>query len=180
VPIATSDLSLYYSVSSAAAGFTTAGSPASSLGGYLSTSPVVDAVLDNLFPDVTGDENAAQNVDYKCVFLVNNHATLTLQRTVVWIESEVAGGANMSYAADQKGQVPKAQVALQAATIASKQVAPTAVSAFSTGTTKAAGLPVGDIPPGACVALWLKRTNTNSAAQYNDAVSVKFEGDTSQ
>lgn len=180
MPIAPTDIALNYSVSSATAGNTTAGTPASSLGGYLSTTAMPDAVLQNLFPDVTGDENANQHVDYKCVFVVNNHATLTWQRVVIWISSEVAGGANIAYAADGKGQVPKASAALQGATIPNKDTAPTAVSAFQTGTSKATGLPIGDIPPGACLAVWLRRTDTNSAAQYNDGVSLRLEGDTSQ
>lgn len=42
---------------------------------------------------VTGDENAASDVEYRCIFVHNNHATLTLQGVVVWLSAEVAGGS---------------------------------------------------------------------------------------
>ena len=180
MPILTTDLFLYYSVPTATAGFTTVSSSAASNGGWISTTPWVDAVLDNLFPDVTGDENAAQNVDYKCLFLANNHATLTLQRPIVWLFSEIAGGANTAVAADGRGSVPKNSSAQQATIIASKNAVPIGISAFTLATTKATGLQIGDIPPLNCVAFWIRRTATNSVAQVNDGVSVRIEGDTSQ
>lgn len=180
MPIATTDLGWYYSVATATAGDTTVGTAAGSLGGFLSTTPFVDATLDNLFPDQTGDENANLVVDYKCLFFVNNHPTLTLQNAVVWIYSQVAGGANNAFATDQKGWTAKGSTVAQAASIASKDTAPVGVTAFSLATTKASGLPIGNIPPLSCAAVWIQRTGTNAPAQVNDGVSLRCEGDTSQ
>lgn len=178
MPIASTDILYKYSVTTGAAGNTTAGTAAGSNGKYISTTPIQDATLDNLFDDVTGDENAASNVDYKCIFIHNNHATLTLQSTKIWLASEVAGGANTAIATDNIGITPVGQSGAQASTIANEDTAPTGVSAFSSPTTKAAGLTLGDIPAGSCVAVWIKRTATNSAAQNNDGVTLRVEGDT--
>lgn len=180
MPIASTDLVYQFSVPTATQGNQTLGNAATSHGGWLSTTLITDAVLDNIFSDVTGDENASSNVDYKCIFLVNNHATLTLQRAVVWLFSEVVGGANGAVALDNIGILPKASNAQQATIITGKNVAPVGVTTFSTATTKSAGLTIGDIPPGNCAAIWLRRTATNSVAQVNDGVSIRAEGDTSQ
>jgi hypothetical protein len=178
MPIASTDILYKYSVTTGAAGNTVAGTAAGSLGKYISTTPVIDATLDNLFDDVTGDENAASAVDYKCLFIHNNHATLTLQRTVVWMAAEVGGGANIAIALDSVGVTPLGQSSAQASTDVNEDTAPSAVGAFSSPTTKAAGLSIGDIPPGSVVAIWVRRTATNSAALNNDGVTLRVEGDT--
>lgn len=178
MPIASTDILYKYSVVTGAAGNTTAGTAAGSQGKYISTTPIQDATLDNLFDDVTGDENAASNIDYKCLFIHNNHATLTLQRAVVWLASEVAGGANTAIATDNIGVTAVGAATAQAALIANEDTAPTGVSAYGSPTTKAAALSLGDIPAGSVVAIWVRRTATNSAAQNNDGVTLRVEGDT--
>jgi len=178
MPIASTDILYKYSVTTGSAGNTTAGTAAGSLGKYISTTPVIDATLDNLFDDVTGDENAAGDVEYRCIFIHNNHATLTLQRTVVWMASEVSGGANVAIALDNIGVTAVGSSSAQAATDVNEDTAPTGVGAFSSPSSKAAGLSIGDIPPGSVAAVWIRRTATNSAAQNNDGVTLRVEGDT--
>ncbi len=39
-----------------------------SLGKYISTTQITDATLNNLFDDVSGDENAASDVEYSFCF----------------------------------------------------------------------------------------------------------------
>lgn len=178
MPIAETDLLFKLSTKDGTTGHTTTSTPAGSLGRFISTSLIVDATLNNLFDDVTGDENATGNVDYRCFFVHNAHPTLTLQRAVVWLVSEVAGGADAAVALDNVGIVPIGATAAQADSIANDNTAPLAVSAFSTSTTKAGGLAIGNIPPDHCAAIWVRRTATNSAAQTNDGVTVRVEGDT--
>jgi hypothetical protein len=86
MPIVTADLLVKLSVTTGAAGNSTAqGNVNNSLGKYISTTQITDASLNNLFDDVSGDENAAGTVDYRCIFLHNSHATLSLTGTVVWL-----------------------------------------------------------------------------------------------
>jgi hypothetical protein len=179
MPIATADLRFSLSTTAGAAGDTTASSPAGSLGKYISTTELVDATLGNLFDDVTGDENATMNDDYRCLFVKNTHPTLTLQRAVAWLVTEIVGGADAALALDNVGVVPVGQAPAQATTIANPDTPPAAVSAFSTATTKVSGTLIGDIPPGNCAAIWVRRQATNSAAQTNDGATIRVEGDTS-
>lgn len=177
MPIASTDLLLKFSVVTGAAGNTVAGTVGNSLGKYISTTQITDATLDNLFPDITGDENASSNIDYQCLFIHNNHGTLTLQNTVVWISGEVVGGANTAIATDNIAPSALGASSAQAAQIASKNTTPTGTSAFSSPTTKATGLTIGSLAPGQVKAIWIRRTATNSAALNNDGVTVRFEGD---
>lgn len=178
MPIATTDILQKWSTTAGAAGNANANSTAgTSLGKYIATTQIVDATLNNLFPDVTGDENAASNVDYQCVFVHNNHATLTLQNPVIYISAEVAGGASTAIGVDTTAASALASATAQALTIANKNTAPAGVT-FSAPTTKAAGLALGSIAPGQVKAFWIRRTAANTTAVNNDGVTVTVAGDT--
>ena len=148
-----------------------------SLGKYISTTPLTDASLNNLFDDVSGDENAASDVEYRCIFIHNAHATLTWQSVVAWILSQVAGGANIDIAVDGVAASAIAAAAAQADEVANENTAPTGET-FSAPTTKATGLSLGNLAAGYCRAIWVRRTSTNSAALDNDDFFLKVEGDT--
>ncbi len=178
--ILTTDILFKFSVV-AAAGNTTGGTPATSLGDQISTTQITAATLNNLFDDVSGDENAASDVEYRCYFVHNNHATLTWQSPVVWLSAETANGASCQIAIDDLAASPIGQASAQADVIADESTAPGAgVGAFSAPTTKATGLALGNIAAGSCRAIWVKRTAANTAALDNDDVSIKVEGDTAQ
>lgn len=89
MPIVSSDILVKLSVTSGAAGNSTAqGNVNNSLGKYISTTQITDATLNNLFDDISGDENAAGTTDYRCIFFHNAHASLTLQSPKVWISGK--------------------------------------------------------------------------------------------
>lgn len=179
MPIVSTDIRYRYSVTTGSQGNTVVyAGPGTSRGRWVSTTNLPDGGLNNLFPDITGDENAALNADYQCIFIYNSHATLTLKTAKVWIASQVAGGANAAFAVDDLPASSLSSGAFQAATIASKDAEPTNVSAWSTATTKATGLALGDLLPGYVRAVWIRRTATNSGATANDGVTLRVEGDT--
>lgn len=178
MPIITSDLWFLLSVRTGTQGFTTAGTPAGSLGKWVSATQITDATLGNLFDAVTGDENAASDVEYRCLFLRNSHASLTLLGPVVWLASETAGGATAAIGVDPTPASIPLALSAQAVEVADEQTAPVGVS-FSAPTSKGAGLALGDIPAGQCRAIWIRRTATNSAALDLDGVVLRVEGDTS-
>ena len=150
-----------------------------SLGKYISTTQITDNSLNNLFDDITGDENAASDVEYRCIFVHNNHATLAFENVVAWLSAEVAGGASITIAIDDEVASPIAQAAKQADEIANESTAPGAgVGAFSGPTSKATGLSVGTIAAGYCRAIWVKRTAANTVAVDNDGVTISVAGDT--
>jgi hypothetical protein len=177
VPISSSDLLYKLSVTTGSAGNSTAqGNPNNSLGKYLSTTQITDNTLNNLFDDISGDENAASTVDYRCMFVHNNHGTLTLQSPVAWISSEVSGGASVAIGLDPAGVTNIGSSSAQAATIANETTAPAGVT-FSAPTTKSAGLSIGNIGPGQCAAIWVRRTAANTAAANSDGAVIRTEGD---
>jgi len=175
--IQSTDILIKLSVTSGAAGNSTAGTPAGSLGKYISTTEITDATLGNLFDTVTGDENAASDVEYRCFFVHNNHGSLTWQSVVAWLSSETAGACDAAIAVDSTAASAVGDSSAQALEVADESTAPTGPS-FSAPTSKGTGLSLGDIPAGYCKAVWVRRTATNSAAQDLDGVVISVEGDT--
>lgn len=178
MPIASGDLLFKLSTTAGASGNAGAqADPNASLGKFISTTQIVDATLNNLFDDISGDENAASTIDYRCMFIHNAHASLTLQGAKCWISAEVAGGASGAIALDASGVVTLG-AAGQAQFIADETTAPTGLS-FSAPTTKPSGLTIGDIPAGSCQAIWVKRLAANTVAVDADGLSIRIEGDSS-
>lgn len=161
----------------AAAGDTTVGTAAGSLGDQISTTQITDATLHNLFDIITGDENAASDVEYRCFFVHNNHATLTWENVVCWLSAEVGGGAVAAISLDTGGVTAKGLGSAQAKTIANENTAP-ATQTFSAPTTKGAGLSIGNIPAGSVAAIWVRRSAANTGAVDADGVTIRCEGDT--
>lgn len=171
--IASTDIVFRLSVA-AAAGDTTAGTPATSLGDQVSTTAITNATLNNLFDDVSGAEAAAGDVEYRCIFVLNNHATLTLQNATVEVLSQTAGGGAIDIATDNIAISAKAAAAAQAAAVANESTAPTGVSAFGAGP-----LSLGSLGPGQVKAVWLRRTVTAGAGAVDpDGVVLRVTGDT--
>ena len=175
--IVAADVLFKFSVKTGTTGNQTVGTADGSLGKYISTTQITDATLHNLFDVITGDENAASDVEYRCIFVHNAHATLTWQTPVVWLSAETAGGANIAIAIDGIAASAIGATPAQADEVANEGTAPTG-EAFSSPTTKATGLALADLPAGQCRAIWLRRTATNSAALDNDDVTIRVEGDT--
>lgn len=177
MPIVTNDIKFKYATLAGAAGNSGAGAANTSLGKYISTTEVTDATLNALFDDVTGAENAALESEYRCVFIHNSHATLTLIAPVVWVSAEVADGATVAIGLDPTAPSAIGAAPAQAVSVATENDAPAGVT-FSTPTTKAAGLAIASLAPGQCAAFWVRRTATNSAAMNADGGSWRVEGDT--
>lgn len=179
MPILSTDLRLVYSTLTGSSGNSTAQpNPNNSLGRWASTTQWSGGTLNDLFDDVTGDDNANQVVDYRCVFIHNNHSSLTLIAPKFWIASEVSGGANIAIGVDLTAASSYGSSTPQALQVANENTAPAGV-AFSSPTTKTAGLNLGDLPAGQVKALWIRRTATNSAALNNDGATLQLEGDSS-
>lgn len=179
MPIESSEILYKYSVKTGAAGNSQSGTAAGSLGKYISTSQITTGQLNNLFDDITGDENAASDDEYRCIFVHNSDPALTLQSAKLWISSEVGGGADCSIAVSGTAASAIGASAAQAEEIADEDTVPTGPS-FTAPTTKATGISVGDVAAGYCRGIWIKRLATNSAALNNDGVTVRVEGDTAQ
>jgi hypothetical protein len=172
MPIAGSDIVYRLSVA-AAAGDTTAGTPATSLGDQLSTTVITPASLQNLFDNVSGAEAAAGTVEYRCFFVLNNHATLTLEGAKVDLTSQTAGGGTIAFGLDPAAVSAKGSGSAQAAAVANEATAPSGVTFNTTQQV------IGDMAPGTVKAIWLRRTVTAGAGALNpDGVIMTVSGDT--
>ncbi len=162
----------------AAAGNTTAqADPNASLGDQVSTTQWAGGSINDLFDDVTGAENAASDVEYRCIFVHNTNAANVLENAVVYLSAETAGGASIAVGADPTAASAVGSASAQAVTIADENTAPAGVT-FSSPTTAGAGVALGNIGVGQVKAFWIRRTAANSSALSNDGVTIAVTGDT--
>lgn len=172
-PVAASDLKWKYSVKTGAAGNANAGTASGSLGKYISTTEITTAVANNIFDDVSGSENVASDVEYRCIFLHNSHATITAENCKVFLSAEVAGGASLAIAVDGVAASAIGSAPAQADEVADESTAPTG-EAFSSPTTEGTAVVIGNLTPGQCRAIWLRRTAANTAALDNDGATLRL------
>ena len=149
--------------------------PASSLGGARSTAGggiITSGVANNLWDDVSGDESALGDTEYRGIYVLNNHGTLVLQNTKLWIDS-LTSSANTEFDIALAGEGLNGTME----TVANESTAPVGET-FTRPTTKAGGLTMGNIPAGQHYGFWIKRTVDVGAAAASDSGSVRVEGDT--
>lgn len=172
--IVPTDLILRLSTTAGSAGDSTAGTPAGSLGKYAASTALTTATLFNLFRQITAAEALAGIVLYRCVFLLNNHATLTLQTPNVSVQSQTASGGTYDLATDGTAVSAKGSAGAQAVTIASETTAPSGTSAFGAGP-----LTIADLAPGQVKGVWVRYTVPAASAAINpDGVIIAASGDT--
>ena len=141
--------------------------PAASLGGVKSST-----AASNYFDDVSSAEASAGDTEYRCVYVHNNHGTLTLIGAKVFIQTNTPSS-------DTDVAIGLGSSAINGTeqTVANESTAPTGVS-FSAPTTFAGGLAIGDLAAGAHKAVWVRRTVNAGAAAYADSFTLRVQGDT--
>jgi len=149
-----------------------------SLGGYMSTTTFTSGSLHALFDQISSSEDAASDVEYRCIFIHNTSTVFQFYDVVVWVFSQVASGATVAIGLDPVGVILEGSInrAPQAATVVNESTAPTGVT-FSTPTTENTALTIGDIPPRSCAAIWIRRTANNTGEQGGDGCVLRFKGD---
>jgi hypothetical protein len=175
--ITSGEILLKGSVSAAAGNTTAQTDPNQWLGDQVSTTAWTGGSANDLFDDVTGAENAASDVEYRCVFVHNTNAANVLENAVVYLSAETAGGASIAVGADTTAASAVGSASAQAVTIANENTAPAGVT-FSSPTTAGAGVALGNIGVGQVKAFWIRRTASNSSALSNDGVTIAVTGDT--
>lgn len=177
MPIVEADLKLRLSVRTGSAGNSTAqGDGALSWGKYLSTSAAPTSV-NALFPALSAADNAAATLhQYLCLFLLNDHATLTWRSPKLWL-TDPAGGALVAIAVDSTAASIKTSAAAQALEVTAITNAPTALT-FTAPTSYATGLSLGDIPAGYCRAFWVRRSANNSGGVTGESPTFSWQGGT--
>lgn len=167
MPITSTDLKFHLSGGAANS------DPNAALGGAISTTQIVDATVANLFDNVSSAESAAGDTEYRCFYVKNTHATLTLQAAKVYIQTNTPS-------ADTSAEIGLGTSAVNGTeqTVANESTAPSGVT-FSSAAGSGNALSIGNIPAGQHKAIWLKRIVNAAAAAYNsDSVIIRVEGDT--
>ena len=175
--IVPSEILFKYSTTAGAAGNANTSTAATSLGKYISTTQWTGGSANDLFDDISGAENAASTVDYRCIFIHNSNTANALQNAVAYLSAEVAGGASIAIGVDTTAASAIGSATAQAVTIANETTAPAGVT-FTSPTTSGTGIALGSIGTGQCRAIWIRRTAANSSALSNDGVTIAVTGDT--
>ena len=126
----------------------------------------------NLFDALTSAEAAAGDIEYRCFYIHNAHATLTMLSARSFIPTNTSSPdtileIGVGVAAVNGTETP----------VANESAAPAGVT-FSSPTDYASGVALGDIPPGQHRSVWLRRTVTASAASATDVSTVRTQCDT--
>lgn len=147
-----------------------------SLGGVISSTEIVNNTLNNLFDNVTGGEATSGDVEYRCLYVKNTHATDDLDTVKVWLGSNTpAPGTETAIGLDPAGVGDGTSTGV-AAVIATEQDAPAGVT-FTAAANEGASLPVGLLEAGEVIAVWIRRTVTAGAAAYtNDGTQIAVKG----
>lgn len=149
-----------------------------SLGGAMATVAggiITPGVQNNVWDDVSGAESAAGDAEYRCIFVVNTHGSLTLQGAVIWLDSLTSQtDLDEHIALDAAG----IGVSNSNASTASENTAPSPAVSFSQPTSKGTGLLIGNIGAGQMKAIWHRRTVSPGALATAASFSIRVEGDT--
>lgn len=168
MPIAASDIKLYK---------TTNG-----LGGVITATESVSGASGNVFDTFSGAETAAGGTFYACLYVKNEHDSLTAQAVETYIESETDhDGVNVSLA---KGSSAVDGVE---PTITDKNTAPSSVTFADTDTTTSDALTADvavslpDLPAGSHVAVWVRmQIDAGTTAKTGYVANTKIDFDTAE
>ena len=144
-----------------------------SLGGAITSDEVVDGDLHNLFDKVSSDESLAGDTEYRCAYVKNTHASITLEETISYIAANTA-----STTTDMSIGFGTAVVGGTEQTIVNESAAPTGI-VWQNLTGVANGVILGDIPAGSHKAVWFKRViDPVTLATPLDGITLTTRGST--
>ena len=146
----------------------------SCLGGVMSTSTEITTnVTHNAFDQVSGSESLAGDTEYRGFYCLNNHVSLTAQNTVLYISSNTSS-TSTSLEMALAGEGLNATME----TVANENTAPVGET-FTSQSTYATGLSMGNIPAGQRYGFWLKRiVNSSAPAMNDDTCTINIDCDT--
>lgn len=172
------DILVKLSINTGPGNSTAQGNVNDSIGGFMSSTQLTDNTLHNLFDAVTGDENAALDDEYRCVFIHNSNATSTLgPNTKLWISVDTAAGAaDIALALDGTGVVAYNSASAQAERITNEDTIPTGET-FTTPLSKGAGIAVPNLAANQVHAVWVRRTAAAGGARSSVNATIRVEGD---
>lgn len=116
-----------------------------------SQSPIVANQTNKVFDDIAVVESTGGDIEYRCVYVKNAHATDAMTGVKIWISADTPGADTLAIGLDAGG------LNATAVTIANENTAPTGVS-FSAPSSEGTALSMGSLAAGDYYALWVRRT----------------------
>lgn len=158
-----------------------AGTRAGSLGGYRSSTEVVETEnVTNIFEDVSGADAGTGEIFYKCIIARNADAALDLIDALIsWTETTLATGVTMHYALENADPAQTtANHTTAPSTIGSGEV--TAWTAITSSTLlDDVGTHGADLESETNIAIWVRLTvGAATPAANNVNATVRLSGDT--
>lgn len=144
--------------------------PTASLGGAMSSTEVNVATL---FDATSSAEAAAGRTEYRCIYVLNTHATLTALADKIWLAANTPS-------ADTTLDIGLGTSAISGTeqTVANETTAPSGVS-FAAAASEGAALSIGDLAPAAWKAVWIRRTtNAGAAGPIAETATLRNKCDT--
>lgn len=126
----------------------------------------------NLFDDVPSAEASAGRVEYRCVYIQNNHGTESYLDPVRLFIAANTPSVNTTIAIG----IGTAALNATEQTVANETTAPTGVT-FSEPSTFATGLTIPTIPAGQHRSVWLRRTINAGTAAAAETATISVQGD---
>lgn len=165
MPVAATDLKLYLSGGASNAVVN------ASLGGAISSTEISSTPLNNLFDNVDDTEANNGDIEYRCFYVKNTHATDSLTLAAVYIASNSPSADTViAIGLDPAG------LSGTATTIANEGATPSGVT-FSAAASAGAALSIGTLAAGAYQAIWVRRTVDEDAdASASDPFTLRFTG----
>jgi hypothetical protein len=138
-----------------------------SLGGAKSST----AMPSSLFDTVASSEATSGRTEFRCVYVHNANATLTLSNARIWFTTQTTGGR-----ASHSIALGSSPVNGTEQTVGAETTSPTSVT-FLSPANFAEGIPLGSIPAGEHRAVWVRRTVPPGAATGSDGFTLSVSGD---
>lgn len=140
----------------------------------MSTTGLVNGVLQNLFANVPLAERTAGSEKFRCFYLRNSHTLETLENAVVYISPNTSSpGTEVFIGVDPAG------IDGEAATIADEDTPPSGVTFIHSPPPEdqGTGLPLGDLAPGEVIAVWVRRVVNPGTSPTSDSFTLRVQGD---
>jgi hypothetical protein len=172
--ITVNDIKFHYSAPAGSEGLDTAqADPDDSIGGFISSTEWDGGVKNDVFDDVTPEENAAGLTDYRCVFIRNSSAADSWLDVKIWLE-QVAGGSGIAIGLDPTGVVAEDSASAQTVSVIDDVSAPPGV-VFS-APTSGSPISIGNMGPGTCQAIWIRRSTSLVSPVSGDGFTIRSKG----
>lgn len=128
---------------------------------------------EEVFDNVSALESLAGDVEYRCLYIKNTHATDVAYDVRVWVKSQPVGPDELDIALDSGGKNVQAIGPLTTEEDGSSLLTGLA---FTRPSTQATGLSIGNLSAGDYYAFWIRRTVAAETSQKepNDFSSIGF------